>query len=72
MKDVKRKLYEGSDGDDARYEVLGDPHVPGRAHFRIWDATGDNALVFLTPAQVRRLIADLRPHAVTPRKAVRR
>jgi hypothetical protein len=70
VKDVKRTLYRGQDGIHARYEIARADN--GTSHLRLYDIIGGDALVFLTPARARRLIADLRPYAVKPRKAVRR
>lgn len=74
MKDVKRKLYGASqDVQIASYLLskgLGDKEVA----FRLFDVIGGDALVFLTPAKVRRLISDLLPHSgiATNKKKARR
>ncbi len=71
---IRRKLYGGTDFGIARYTLEPECGV-GRAVFEVHDVTGDSALVFLTPVQVRRLIADLKPFSVarsSPKKATRR
>ncbi len=68
---IARKLYGGTeDVDIARYTL--EPDDEGRqAALRVYDVIGGDALVFLMPAQVRRLIADLKPFA-TKTKANRK
>ena len=65
MKDANRKLYGGTeDVAIARDEISkgsGDKEVA----LRVYDVIGGDALVFLTPGRVRRLIADLAPYART-------
>lgn len=58
MKDITRKLYKGNDGADARYVLIpgtGDEEIG----LRVYDVAGGDALVFLTDARARKLIADI-------------
>lgn len=72
MRTVKRLLYRGGgDHYDAVY-TLYKGRTDKEAAFRVWDVVGGDALVFLTPAKVRRLIADLTPHSGIPTMPKRR
>lgn len=57
---VKRTLYKSPD-HTARYEIAKSDDK--EVYLRVYDVVGGDALVFLTPARARRLIADLEPHA---------
>ena len=58
MKDINRKLYKGNDGAEARYVIIpgtGDDEIG----LRVYDVVGGDALVFLTDARAKKLIADI-------------
>lgn len=63
MKDVKRKLYGASQDVAIASYVLSKGPEDKEVSLRLFDVIGGDALVFLTPARVRRLISDLLPHA---------
>jgi hypothetical protein len=52
---------------EARYTISHGSRLDVHVHFH--DLVGDNALLILTPAKVRQLIADLTPFAAPARKA---
>lgn len=72
MKDIKRKLYGGGGGDipDAMYELGAGPGDK-EISLRVYDVIGGDALVFLTEARAKKLIADIQ-RAMAARQAGRR
>lgn len=58
MKDITRKLHKGNDGAVARYVIIHGP-PDEEIGLRVYDVVGGDALVFLTDARARKLIADI-------------